>query len=192
MTENETPTASPSDLLDTLSHCAHLALTATEQERAVEANEHVDAIERLVRAYRTAAQPEWATELEQLRADCARKDHEYATCERLLREAYDENARIRHKAAALTMLCAECGHAKSTHDGGDDPVSPGRCTACPDDDAWHDYDPADEAQQAECAASISSNCLRESEGDTACDTGATECVHGGRPADEAQQTQEPS
>ena len=35
---------------------------------------------------------------------------------------------------------------------------------------------------AECAASISGSCLREAESETACDTDAGECVHGGRPA----------
>lgn len=98
MTDNEIPTATPIDLLDTLSHCAHLALTSLKQDRAAEANEHVDAIERLVGAYRTAAQPEWATEVERLRADSERKDREFATCERLLREAYDEIAKLRPPA----------------------------------------------------------------------------------------------
>lgn len=35
---------------------------------------------------------------------------------------------------------------------------------------------------AECTASVSGNCLREAESETACDTEAGECVHGGRPA----------
>ena len=39
-----------------------------------------------------------------------------------------------------------------------------------------------QTQQGECAASISGNCLRESQSETACDTEAGECVHGGRPA----------
>lgn len=36
--------------------------------------------------------------------------------------------------------------------------------------------------QAECIASISGNCLRESQSETACDTDDGECVYGGRPA----------
>ncbi|CAM5249879.1 hypothetical protein SGLAM104S_01600 [Streptomyces glaucescens] len=44
---------------------------------------------------------------------------------------------------------------------------------------------ADEAQP-ECSASESGSCLRESQSETACDTDAGECAHGGRPADEAQ------
>lgn len=35
--------------------------------------------------------------------------------------------------------CAECDHPHAAHREGDDPVSPGQCSACPDDDAWHDY-----------------------------------------------------
>ncbi|PAZ15630.1 hypothetical protein CLM62_12605 [Streptomyces sp. SA15] len=49
---------------------------------------------------------------------------------------------------------------------------------------------ADEAQP-ECPASISGNCLRESQSETACDTEAGECVHGGQPAAEAQPTTKP-
>lgn len=40
--------------------------------------------------------------------------------------------------------------------------------------------------QPECSASRTGHCLREAESETACDTEAGECVHGGRPADEAQ------
>lgn len=40
------------------------------------------------------------------------------------------------------------------------------------------------AVQAECSASISGHCLRESQSETACDTEAGECVHGGRPGGE--------
>ena len=46
---------------------------------------------------------------------------------------------------------------------------------------------SDEAQQQECTASISGSCLREAESETACDTDAGECVHGGRPGADAQQ-----
>lgn len=42
--------------------------------------------------------------LERLRADNDRKDREFATCERLLREAYEENARLRSTAATLSSL----------------------------------------------------------------------------------------
>jgi hypothetical protein len=48
-------------------------------------------------------------------------------------------------------------------------------------------DATDETQQRKCTASISGDCLREAESETACDTEAGECVHGGRPASEAQQ-----
>ena len=41
--------------------------------------------------------------------------------------------------------------------------------------------------QPECIASISGSCLRESQSETACDTEAGECVHGGRPGAEARQ-----
>lgn len=64
---------------------------------------------------------------------------------------------------------------------------PNRCT-CDCEGCKHHcgaHNPA-KAQQPECAASISGNCLRESQSETACDTGAGECVGGG-PGAEAQQ-----
>ncbi|WP_318201091.1 hypothetical protein [Streptomyces sp. SCL15-4] len=50
--------------------------------------------------------------------------------------------------------CGECGHPAAGHEEGDDPVTPGTCTLCPEDEAHHDYrtshDPAqgDEAREA--------------------------------------------
>ncbi|MFE9432888.1 hypothetical protein [Streptomyces sp. NPDC006640] len=44
-----------------------------------------------------------------------------------------------------------------------------------------------EPQQDECSASRSGDCLREAESETACDTEAGECVHGGKPGGETQQ-----
>lgn len=38
--------------------------------------------------------------------------------------------------------CAECSHPKDVHREGDDPVSPGQCSACEDDFDWHDYQEA--------------------------------------------------
>ena len=35
--------------------------------------------------------------------------------------------------------CGECGHPQYAHREGDDPVSPGQCASCAEDDAWHDY-----------------------------------------------------
>ncbi|MFF5404585.1 hypothetical protein ACFY8K_16910 [Streptomyces misionensis] len=43
--------------------------------------------------------------------------------------------------------CAECGHPADAHREGDDPVTPGVCADCPDDDAHHDYEPAREERQ---------------------------------------------
>ena len=40
--------------------------------------------------------------------------------------------------------CAECGHPKDAHREGDDPVTPGVCTACPEDDGHHDHQQAKE------------------------------------------------
>ncbi|MFJ3812243.1 hypothetical protein ACIPWE_38510 [Streptomyces sp. NPDC090073] len=52
---------------------------------------------------------------------------------------------------------------------------------------------AGEAQQhPECRASISGNCLAEAQSEGPCDTDDGECVHGGRPAREAQQDPAPS
>jgi hypothetical protein len=39
-------------------------------------------------------------------------------------------------------LCAECGHPQDEHEGGDDPVSPGTCATCRDDEdeaAHHNF-----------------------------------------------------
>lgn len=44
--------------------------------------------------------------------------------------------------------CAECGHWRAVHQPGDDPVTPGLCAFCADDDARHDYEPTAEAQQS--------------------------------------------
>ncbi|WP_331723421.1 hypothetical protein [Streptomyces atratus] len=38
--------------------------------------------------------------------------------------------------------CTECGHTEDEHKEGDDPVTPGICAACPEDDGRHDYEPA--------------------------------------------------
>ncbi|MFF9002646.1 hypothetical protein ACF1GW_35515 [Streptomyces achromogenes] len=48
--------------------------------------------------------------------------------------------------------CAECGHPAAVHEEGDDPVTPGLCRLCPDDDAHHDYraqqDPTQDGEEA--------------------------------------------
>jgi hypothetical protein len=50
--------------------------------------------------------------------------------------------------------------------------------------------PATTATQAtECSASISGHCLRESQSETACDTEASECVHGGQPSTKPDDTE---
>lgn len=45
-------------------------------------------------------------------------------------------------ADSRTAPCAECGHPKAVHREGEDPVTPGECSACLDDDARHDHRPA--------------------------------------------------
>lgn len=54
--DGDTKPATPRDLLGALLHSARQALTLTKQGQADEANEHVDAIERLIGAYRKATQ----------------------------------------------------------------------------------------------------------------------------------------
>lgn len=46
----------------------------------------------------------------------------------------------RLRADAAPGACAECGHPHSVHVEGDDPVTPGSCADCPDDDR-HDFTP---------------------------------------------------
>lgn len=41
-----------------------------------------------------------------------------------------------------TAACAECGHPKDAHTERGEPVSVCECTACPDGEEWHDYQPA--------------------------------------------------
>ena len=48
---------------------------------------------------------------------------------------------------AQQQPCAECGHPQAAHREGDDPVTPGVCNSCPDDDAHHDYEAAGDEQQ---------------------------------------------
>lgn len=46
------------------------------------------------------------------------------------------------QAASSEDRCAECGHPKDEHEEGDDPVTPGQCAACDEDDDRHDFLPA--------------------------------------------------
>ncbi|GHC40121.1 hypothetical protein GCM10010348_79210 [Streptomyces anthocyanicus] len=61
-----------------------------------------------------------------------------------LRRVADETAATEgaRQAETATPPCIECGHPRADHGEGEDPVTPGQCQACPDDDAWHDYQPA--------------------------------------------------
>lgn len=47
-----------------------------------------------------------------------------------------------HDAFPQPRSCAECDHPEDEHEEGDDPVSPGTCQACDnEDDAIHDFQP---------------------------------------------------
>lgn len=43
----------------------------------------------------------------------------------------------RHKDESA--VCSECRHTYKVHREGDDPVSPGECAECLEDEAWHDF-----------------------------------------------------
>ena len=63
-----------------------------------------------------------------------------------MREAWDlgtihAEKLLRRLAAEAPPVCVECGHPQAVHREGDDPVTPGTCSACSDDDR-HDYAPA--------------------------------------------------
>ncbi|MFE6474524.1 hypothetical protein [Streptomyces rochei] len=45
----------------------------------------------------------------------------------------------RHAAETPAAECGECGHPKAVHREGDDPVTPGQCADCPEDEDRHDY-----------------------------------------------------
>ncbi|MEU0589920.1 hypothetical protein [Streptomyces ardesiacus] len=51
------------------------------------------------------------------------------------------------RAETATPPCVECGHPQTDHREGEDPVTPGQCRTCPDDDARHDYRAAAGARQ---------------------------------------------
>ncbi|AVH59946.1 MULTISPECIES: hypothetical protein [Streptomyces] len=42
---------------------------------------------------------------------------------------------------AHPLDCDECGHPSAVHSTGEDPVSPGECSLCPDGEQTHDYRP---------------------------------------------------
>ncbi|MFJ7297630.1 hypothetical protein [Streptomyces collinus] len=86
---------------------------------------------------REAADAVFALDFDELRAttqlDSHRQAWELGTI--------DAAERLRRMADEAQPSCGECGHPHAAHSEGDDPVSPGRCTDCPEDDAWHDYQP---------------------------------------------------
>ncbi|MER6367116.1 hypothetical protein ABT255_01840 [Streptomyces mirabilis] len=52
-----------------------------------------------------------------------------------------EAAELRRLAGeARQPACAECDHPHDAHTEGEDPVTPGICADCPDDDTHHDYE----------------------------------------------------
>ncbi|WP_157849397.1 hypothetical protein [Streptomyces violaceorubidus] len=51
------------------------------------------------------------------------------------------------QAETAAAPCVECDHPKTAHGEGDDPVTPGQCADCPDDEDRHDYQPAAGARQ---------------------------------------------
>ncbi|MFD9070556.1 hypothetical protein [Streptomyces lasiicapitis] len=54
--------------------------------------------------------------------------------------------------------CGECGHFRGAHEAGDDPVTPGTCVACDEDDARHDFA---EAQQTPPCGPVPDQCADE-------------------------------
>ena len=48
--------------------------------------------------------------------------------------------RARHASEAV---CVECDHLFAVHGEGEDPVTPGVCSECPEDEERHDFRPAD-------------------------------------------------
>lgn len=61
----------------------------------------------LVRGEHASAASAGRIEVERLSADCGRKDREFSTCERLLREAYDETARLHAAAESHRLAVSE-------------------------------------------------------------------------------------
>lgn len=82
-----------------------------------------------------------------------------------------------HRAATIDpAMCPRCK--------GDNSEAFALCDRCTDEPVPSGVVVEAGDNQAECTASISGNCLREGEGDTACDTEAGECVHEGLPVEE--------
>lgn len=61
-------------------------------------------------------------------------------------EADDGPAAGVRQDETVAVPCVECDHPQTDHGEGEDPVTPGQCQACPDDDAWHDYQAATKQQ----------------------------------------------
>ncbi|MFF7795575.1 hypothetical protein [Streptomyces sp. NPDC007991] len=77
----------------------------------------------------------------------ARHNWGESTVARLRRSRAAVNSLRRMAVEAQPTACAECGHPELTRSEGEDPVSPGRCTTCPEDgNEWHDYQTAAAAQ----------------------------------------------
>ncbi|MFI9344968.1 hypothetical protein ACIG0D_27435 [Streptomyces sp. NPDC052773] len=123
--------------------------------------EDVPALVAEVRRLRAAVLPppvpradvlrEAADELGRMDYDADSNDYGYDT----YRDAWnggvmDGAEKLRRMAdEAQPAPCAECGHSHAVHRDGDDPVTPGECTACPDDER-HDYTPGRGAEVGTC------------------------------------------
>ncbi|MGP3737973.1 hypothetical protein ACTWJ9_33220 (plasmid) [Streptomyces sp. GDS52] len=102
-------------------------------EEGPDPEEHTDWIERTVAGGDVGLLEAWITEARRL-AEEAKANTEAGDKER---------RRMADKTPAA--VCAECGHSRAGHREGDDPVTPGECTACPDDER-HDYRPATDGE----------------------------------------------
>jgi len=112
----------------------------------------------LVAEYRATVLRDFLWRLEQSAGD--------ATAEKFL----DDNPELRRMAAeSAPALCAECGHPEAVHEDGEDPVSPGRCTACPDGgEDWHNWEAAEPAPAVAQQPEVVHGCPPDGSGLTPC------------------------
>lgn len=57
-------------------------------------------------------------------------------------ECLEQPAAGARQDKTVAAPCVECDHPQTDHEEGEDPVTPGHCRTCPDDDARHDYQAA--------------------------------------------------
>jgi hypothetical protein len=105
---------------------------------------------------RAAVLLEAADELGHMDYDTDSNDYGYDTYRDAWNGGVMDGAEVLRRLAAeppQPARCAECDHPQDAHQEGDDPVTPGACSGCGDDDR-HDYEAAETPQPETQAAFV--------------------------------------